>query len=601
MLVDPKQFSDRHDYHSYGNPEQIRVKHVDLNLSVSFEDKKLKGTATLSLDQTASAPLVLDTRALKVFSVETSTNGGTEFSKAEFKTGATDPILGAPLTITVPRGVTHVRITYETSPDATALQWLSPEQTAGKKAPFLYTQSEAIHARSWVPLQDSPGVRMTYSAKIRVPKGLMAVMSAKNTIEPNPNGEYTFDMPQAIPSYLMALAVGDLGYHAFSRRTGVYAEPSVLPKAAAEFEDTEKMVQAAESLYGPYRWQQYDILILPPSFPYGGMENPRLTFLTPTLLAGDKSLVGVVSHELAHSWSGNLVTNATWRDFWLNEGFTTYFERRIQEQVYGRDRSEMEAKVEKQQLLDEMKTLKPQDQVLYIDLKGRDPDEGSTLVPYDKGMLLLRLLEETYGRERFDGFLRSYFEQYQFRSITTGDFVSYLNDNLLNRDMSLAGKIGLYDWLTKPGLPANAPEPKSNALEQVTVHAQNWVAGKEPLSAIPAAKWSTAEWQHFLLAMPQDLSREKMTELDDAYHLTQSGNAEIKFQWLMMAIRAKYEPAYGELRRFLIEVGRRKFVKPLFQELAKTPEGKKQALAIYAEARQAYHPITSQTIDTLLK
>ncbi|MBC8165671.1 MAG: M1 family metallopeptidase [Bryobacteraceae bacterium] len=597
------KYRDPHDYHSWSNPDQIRVKHVALDLEVLFTEKTLRGTATLAVERQGDkrdSPLILDSRDLKILSVESSADGK-KYSPVQFQIGTADPILGAPFTIQVPESVSQVRIAYQTSPGAAALQWLTPQQTTGKAHPFLYTQSEPIYARSWIPLQDSPGVRVTYSAHIKTPKALVAAMSAKNEQSPAPTGDYKFTMQQAIPSYLIALAVGNLEYRPISQRTGVYAEPSVLPRAAKEFEDMEKMIQAAERLYGAYQWEQFDVLILPPSFPYGGMENPRLTFLTPTLLAGDKSLVGVVSHELAHSWSGNLVTNATWRDFWLNEGFTTYFERRIQEEVYGAARGEMEALLEVRDLDREMKQLSPQDQLLYIDLKGRDPELGSTLVPYVKGMLLLRRLEELYGRDRFDGFLRSYFGHFAFKSITTGDFVSYLDEHLIASDRSLETKIGLDDWLSRPGLPATAPKPKSAALDEAGKHASNWLGGKEQLTSIDVSKWSAQEWQQFLTSMPVELDRAKMAELDKAYGFTKSGNAEIKFQWLLMAIRSKYDAAYNELGRFLVEVGRRKYIRPLYQELAKRPEDLKRARAIYARARPGYHPIAVATVDEILK
>jgi leukotriene-A4 hydrolase len=594
-------YSNRQDYHSYANPRDVRVRHVALDLDVLFPEKVLRGSATLTLDRVnGDKPLILDSRDLKLSRVDASSDGNT-WSPASFQVGSADRILGSPLTITLPAKASQVRIFYETVPSASGLQWLSPEQTAGKKHPFLFTQSEAIHARSWIPSQDSPGVRVTYSAKIHVPKGLRAVMSARNNPTQQGSTEFTFDMPQPIPSYLIALAVGDLNFSPISKRTGVWAEPTIVRKAAKELEDTEKMVQAAERLYGAYRWEQYDVLILPPSFPFGGMENPRLTFATPTILAGDKSLVGLIAHELAHSWSGNLVTNATWRDFWLNEGFTVYFERRIQEEVYGRERAEMEAVIEKQELLQEFSELPDKDEVLYIDLKGRDPDDGFTRVPYVKGMLFLRRMEEVFGRETFDNFLRGYFNQFAFRSIVTGDFVDYLRENLFKQNSELAAKINVDEWLTQPGLPKDAPQPRSDALQKTEAAAREWAAGNRKTDSLPVKGWSTQEWLHFLRSLPQTLDTKKMAELDREFHLTQSGNSEILADWLLMSIRAGYQPAYPKLDQFLIEVGRRKYIKPLYQELAKTPDGKAHAKAVYAKARPGYHPIAVSTIDDILK
>src|SRR5881394_2016101 len=479
------------DYHSYSNPAAVRVRHVDLDWNVLFEQKILKGSATLTVERISqNEPLILDTRDLKIDRVETSADG-TRYEAGTFKLGDSDKFLGAPLTILLPAKATRVRIHYSTSPGASGLQWLEPAQTAGKKNPFLFTQSEAIHARSWIPLQDSPGVRITYAAHVRTPRNLLAVMSAENLSGTARDGDYSFRMQQPIPSYLIALGVGDLQFRKLGPRTGVYAEPHKINLAARELSDTEKMVVATERLYGPYRWGRYDILVLPPSFPYGGMENPRLTFATPTVLAGDKSLVSLVAHELAHSWSGNLVTNATWSDFWLNEGFTVYLERRILEAVYGRPRAQMEAALGLQSLHEEIASLEDPDEILHIDLKGRDPDDGSTDIPYEKGALFLRHLEETFGRALFDQFLKSYFNHFSFQSITTDQFVDYLNQNLLNENPVLAAKVPVDEWINQPGIPASAPKPASPAFARVEEQAQRWLDDKIQTNQIPTAKWTT--------------------------------------------------------------------------------------------------------------
>lgn len=591
------------DFHSYSNPQEVRVRHLDLDWDVDFGKKILKGTATLTLErisQRPDAPLILDTRALSVSKVEASSDGKS-FKETTFTLGSSDPVLGAPLNISLPARSTQVRIHYSTSPEASGLQWLDPPQTAGKKSPFLFTQSEAIHARSWIPLQDSPQVRVTYTAHVRTPTGLLAVMSAENEPDAKPDGDYHFKMPQAVPSYLIALAVGDLRFRSLGTRTGVYAEPSVIDRAAREFADTEKMVAATERLYGPYRWGRYDLLVLPPSFPFGGMENPRLTFATPTVLAGDKSLVSLVAHELAHSWSGNLVTNATWSDFWLNEGFTTYIERRIIEEVYGREREEMEAVLGRQSLEEEMAELDEKDEILHVELKGRDPDAGFTGVPYEKGALFLRSLEETFGRARFDQFLRAYFAHFSFQSIQTEDFISYLKANLLDKSPELAARVPLEEWIYKAGLPQSAPRPRSESFKLVEDQAKGWIKGDIPLARVTSAGWSTQQWLHFLKSLPADLGRERMAELDRAFKLTGTGNSEIIFQWLLMSIQNRYEAAYPRLEEFLTTIGRRKFIKPLYEEMVKTPEGRERAMNIYRRARPTYHPIAVTTIDAILK
>jgi len=553
----------RMDVHSWSEPERAVVRHIDLDLEVDFARRILTGSAVLHYQTTSSNELILDTRELAIHQVDHAES---------FELGPADPVLGAPLRIRLDGSGEPVRVHYSTAQGASGLQWLDPPQTAGKVHPFLYTQSQAIHARSWIPLQDSPGVRVTYSARIGTPAGLRAVMGAEM------ESEGLFRMDQPIPSYLIALAAGDLAFRPLGPRSGVWAEPPVVDAAAREFADTEAMIAAVEALYGPYRWGRYDLLVLPPSFPFGGMENPRLTFATPTILAGDRSLVSLVAHELAHSWSGNLVTNATWSDFWLNEGFTVYVERRVLEQVFGPERAEMEAVLGRRELDRELAGLPEQDRILHLELNGRNPDDGCTLVPYEKGALLLRTLEHAVGRTRFDQWLRKYFDHFAFQSITTEQFLDYIR-------RELPTDVPLDEWIFKPGIPRGAANPASDAFTRI-----------ENIWPTDTSRWSTHEWLHFLRSqtMP-DLAR-----LDREFHLTQSGNSEILAQWLQMAIAGNYEPAYPRVEEFLCSVGRRKFLKPLYSEMLKTAAGAARAREIYGKARAGYHPIAQSTLDALI-
>ncbi len=598
--------TSRRDVHSLGHPEAVKVVHVDLDLTVHFDRKALEGTAVLRIERQSGAgeqlPLMLDTRGLSI--VRAGMRDGNEgaFAETPFDLGPADPVLGSWLTIPIGPATREVRLEYRTSPSAGALQWLEPSLTAGKVHPFLFTQSEAIHARSWIPLQDSPGVRITYSAVIRVPKGLVALMAADDhsSAEEAREGIYRFRMDQPIPSYLIAMAAGDLAFRKIGPRTGVWAEPSVVEKAAYEFADVEGMVDSIQNRYGPYRWGRYDILVLPPSFPFGGMENPKLTFATPTVLAGDRSLVSLIAHELAHSWSGNLVTNATWRDFWLNEGFTTYLERRVVEDLYGVERADMEWVLGLADLREELKDKSPGDQALHVNLDGRDPDEGMNRIPYEKGALFLRTIEKAVGRDRFDDFLRSYFGHFSFRSITTGEFVGYLKAHPIAHDPAFQ-RIDRNAWLEGPGLPSGYVEPSSKRLEAVDRTAQGWVAGTIPTDQIDAKNWTTHEWIRFLQAMPEKLETDRLTALDRRFDLTDRGNSEIAHQWLLIAIRNQYAPANDRLKKYLTTIGRRKLVLPLYRAMLATPAGRQQAEAIYAGARPGYHPITVDSVDRLLK
>jgi aminopeptidase N len=583
------------DQHSHSQPDRVRVTHVALDLSIDHARREIAGTARLALDRRdRGSPVVLDSQGLAIERV-----AGTDGTPRRFDLGPADENLGSALTIALAPGDKDVAITYRTTEHADALQWLAPEQTSGKKKPFLFTQGESIFTRTWIPLQDSPGVRVTYEARVRVADGLTVVMSAEQ-LGRDADGAYRFRMTHPIAPYLIALACGDLAFEPISKRCGIWAEPSVVHAARTELADTEAMVASAESLFGPYRWGRYDLIVLPPSFPFGGMENPCLTFATPTILAGDKSLVSLVAHELAHSWSGNLVTNATWSDFWLNEGFTVYFENRIMEKVYGKERAVMEAQLDLADLEREMKDLEPRDQVLYIDLTGRHPDDGFSGVPYTKGASLLWRIEQVFGREKFDRFLRAYFDDHAFQSITTWQFVAYLKRELFAQDPQRAAEIDLDEWLTKPGLPKDTPRPSSPALVRVDREIATWKSTRDP-KAIDTGGFVTQQWLHLLEGIADALDAESMKKLDDAFHLTTTGNCEIADVWLRLAIANHYATADARLEEFLMTIGRRKYLEPLYKELAKTDAGMKRAREVYAKARPGYHAVATGTIDKILK
>jgi leukotriene A-4 hydrolase/aminopeptidase len=589
LLLYPK------DPHSFSEPNRVVVHHLDLELALDFDQEIIKGKATWTyevLDATAKE-LVLDINGIAIDSITYADGRAAAYLIAE-----DDPLLGKRLGIMLPLTEKQpITIYYTTQPEAAALQWLPASTTADKSHPFLFTQSQAILARTWLPCQDSPGIRFTYKAKVSVPDGMLALMSAVNPQNKNAKNSYLFVQDIPVPAYLMALTAGNLKFQAIGKRTGVYAEPSVLAKAVAEFEDMERMLEAAEELYGPYVWGRYDVAVMPPSFPFGGMENPILTFATPTILAGDKSLVALIAHELAHSWSGNLVTNATWNDFWLNEGFTVYFEHRIMEAIYGREYSEMLAHLSWQDLLNtinEFMIETPKDTKLKIDLKGRNPDDGVTAIAYDKGYFFLRLVEETVGRERFDVWLRNYFENNKFQSMDTERFVAILENELLSpEEVSL---IGVHGWVYETGLPRNCPKPNSTRFEAVDAALQLFATENKLPEKEKTAEWTTHEWLHFINNLPKKLKREQLAKLDNAYGFTKSGNAEILAAWFVPAIENRYKPAYPQMEQFLHEVGRRKFLMPVYRSLLAN-EQKELAKSIYKTARSGYHPVAINSLD----
>ena len=586
------------DPFTYANYADVRVTNVDLDLDVLFDEKVLSGTAELSFERInpAATELVLDANDLAISKVETLSSDA--WFDTAFTLGEDDPVKGSRLEIALPDAAEKVRVTYRTSPEAEGLQWLAPEQTAGKTHPFLFSQFQPLLARTMAPLQDTPAVRITYAAHLRTPPELIALMSARQDQSGDRDGDYTFKMSQPVPSYLLALVVGDVGFEAINDHIGVYAEDYILAASAAEFEDTPAMEEANAALYGPYRWGRYDMIVLPPSFPFGGMENPRLSFLTPTLVAGDKSLTNVVAHELAHSWSGNLVTNATWRDAWLNEGFTSYVENRVMEALYGEGRAVMERALD----LEKLKTAveeaeRPALTALKMPADLAHPDDAFSQVSYAGGMFFLKFLEERFGREAFDPFVRSYFDEFAFQSITTEDFLAYFEDNLWSENPDAVTKAEIDAWIFEPGLPDTIENPQSDAFDRVSAQQDAWLGGGD-VNGIETSAWTTHEWLHFINTLPSDLSLDNFAALDTRFNLSESQNAEIAYAWYMQAIAAGYEPAFEPLNRFLMRVGRGKFIYRLYQSLA-DHDRRAWAEAVYARARPGYHPIAQRRIDAI--
>ena len=586
------------DHHSFANPREAMTRHLNLDLTLDFGNRVLKGVAKWEIENYDAQQIIFDTRDLLIDKV--TVGMGDEERAAEYTLSPPVRFMGQALNVKIDSTTRVVNVYYRTNPEAAALDWLDPQLTSGKKQPFLFTQGQAILTRSWIPCQDSPGIRITYTATVRVPPALMAVMSATNPQERNASGIYQFSMEQPIPPYLLALAVGDLQFREIGARTGVYAEPELIDASANEFADMEQMLIAAENLYGAYLWDRYDVIVLPPSFPFGGMENPRLTFATPTIIAGDRSLTALIAHELAHSWSGNLVTNATWNDFWLNEGFTVYFERRIMEALYGQDYADMLTELGYQDLLSEVEDLKSAQQDadtrLMLNLRDRDPDDGMTDIAYEKGAFFLKLLEESAGRDTFDAFLKAYFEDHQFETMTTERFVDYLKTNLLEPQKL---EVDIDAWIYQSGIPDNIPAVRSERFRAVEQQLEEFLENAD-VSALNTESWSTHEWLHFIRRLPSNIDMLLMKQLDNRYQLSESGNSEILAAWFEQSIYSGYSSEnLQKIQAFLSKVGRRKFLSPLYRAFKETDQ-LEVGRQIFEKARENYHSVSRTSIAGLL-
>ena len=589
------------DPHSAAVPEQAKTRHLVLDLTIDMDARVLRGTATWDMEIAEDAEVaIFDTRGLTIHGVKALTSRGA--LAAPWTLGKDDPILGRALTVDLMPKTKAIEIAYSTSPDAAGLQWLEPSQTAGKSKPFLYSQAQAILARTFIPCQDSPGVRITYAATLRVGGGLEAVMSAIRDAKVTDSVEgrvFTFSQPHPIPSYLIALAVGDLAKRDVGPRSAVWAEPAVLDRASTEFSELERMITVVEGLYGPYAWNRFDVLVLPPSFPFGGMENPMMTFVTPTLLAGDKSLVNVVVHELAHSWSGNLVTNATWNDFWLNEGFTVYLERRAVEALYGVATAERQWTNARRALEATCAGMKNHawDTYLRLKLEGRDPDDGMTEIAYEKGALFLRRLETEYGRPVFDAFLKRWFADHAFGPVSTDEFIGCVYDHLCGSDPDKLMRLDMNRWIDGAGIPNDAPPAASDVFASV----ERAAAAFNKSGVVPTDPWSTDEWLRFLdVIEPRNV--DDLRALDAACGLSGRGNAEVLARWIETALRHGMNDVVPVAETFLVAVGRRKYLKPIYGALIAAPgiDGKSEARRIYARARPGYHAISRATLDKIV-
>lgn len=584
------------DPHSFAQPNKVQATHLNWEGSVDFEKKQIRAKASWLLSHASKADtVVFDTYGLYIDSVRLDDNQNTFW-----KLDAPQPILGSALRIVLQPGTQMVHIFYRTSNQAKGLQWLEAHQTADKKHPFLFSQGQAILTRSWLPCQDSPALRFSFDAKVNVPSGLTAVMSAANQAQKQVDGRYSLSNQQPIPSYLFALAVGDIHYKAFDERTGVFAEKSKLEQAWQEFANLPPMVRAAERLYGRMPWERLDLLVLPPSFPFGGMENPMLMYVAPSLIAGDRSLTNLVAHELAHAWSDQILRHASWEDFWLNEFFTNYIERRIIEEMEGPAYAEMMQALSNLELERNLAQAKTNNQptILAPKLLAKDPDLVLSAATYQKCTALMMQLESKLGKKALDQWIRKQITEGRNPIHTTNSFLKQHQKSLFAP--SVFESDILEAWLYQNELPINYERKPSARFASVEAVASIWQQG-EDIRNLPTGGWSVYEWIYFLKAINQgQIKQERLRELDALIAFSQSGNVELKSAWFQLCLQHNYFEVLSEIENMVATTGRRKILIAIYKALWNNLITKDEALLWFENYQEQYHPVARNSIAQIL-
>jgi len=579
---------------SYADLTQGKIKHIDFRIGVNFSTRTLDVEARYQLQEPVQGSLYLDTFKIDLKSAHTDAH------ELEWKFDTEDDVLGKRLHLKGLKGDSTFTLTFRTSPESRALQWLKASQTAGGTYPFLFSQCQSVHARSVFPCQDTPSVRFTYSAEVEVPQGLVAAMAAEQTGVQKESGLtlFRFTMPQPIPSYLFALAVGNLAFRELGPRTGIYAEPETIEAAAWEFAENELKMNEAEKLLGPYLWGRYDVLILPPSFPYGGMENPRLTFLTPTVILGTRGYTFLITHELAHAWTGNLVTNATWQDFWLNEGWTTYAETRITEVLEGKDVADLHAVYDEKRLIAVMEQVGMDSpySALKLPPDEKDADRFSTIIPYYKGCYFLQECEYVVGRERFDEFIQKYMARFQFQSLTTEAFLDFLKTEL----PEAFEKVNVQQWIYEPGLPEERRKPKSHLHEEVERALDDYRQGNKPTRE-QIGNWHRYQILSFLQGLPRKISIEDCQYFEDILELEKRNDVSFFYHFFLIAIASGYQVVLPRVEQFVEKIGRMLYVLPVVRAMSEAEWSRGYIRPLLERVRDRHHQITVRAMGEILK
>ena len=577
---------------TYTDLSQGRIRHIDFHIKVNFDERVFDVEATYQMREPISGELTLDSYRIDLKDAKAGSRALTwEFDPE-------DDTLGQRLQLKGLENDSSFTLFFRTSPEARALQWMNASQTKGGKHPFLFSQCQAIHARSIFPCQDTPSVRFTYSAEVEVPSALRAVMAAEQAKGQERSGHFVFKMPQPVPSYLFAIAVGDLVFRELGPRTGIYAEPEMIEAAAWEFAGTETTLHEAEKLFGPYMWSRYDLLVLPPSFPYGGMENPRLTFLTPTSILGTRGQTSLITHELAHAWTGNLITNATWQDFWLNEGWTTYAESRITEILEGKDAQELQSIYADKQMLELMERIGMESPKTCLKLPDgeKDADSFTTAVAYQKGRNFLRECEMAVGRERFDAFIQKYMKSFLFQSLSTEGFLDFLKAELPD----VFEKVNVQKWIYAPGMPEEWQKTQSRLYDEVEKALEDYKQGKRP-SKEQVKGWHRYQIMSFLQGLPKSIPVEDCKYFEDILELEKKNDDAFFSGFYAIAIESGYQEVWSRVEKFMGTIGRMLYVKPVMRAMIAADWSKDKARPLFESVKDRHHQITVHAMEELLK
>ena len=607
--------TNQKELNTFSNYDIISQTNINVHFIVDFDNKKVDGEVTISFKALEDGEvIILDTKSLIIKTIKDNTGNELDFKLDNYYRLESH---GVPLKIYKEYSkddTFDITIEYSTTKDCMAIDWLEPEQTSGGKYPFMYSQCQSILCREMLPIQDTPAVKMPVQISITVPEELIGLAAGLFVEEINNGNNKTFiyalDIP--IPSYLIAIAAGDIGSQNVSERCTIYAEKTVVEKAAWEFSDTEKFLKIAENYIGEYVWEQYNILVLPPSFPFGGMENPTLTFLTPSLIAGDKSLVSVVAHEISHSWTGNLVTNENWPDFWLNEGFTMFIERKILSSHKDKDMAKLDAMVGLSNLkadiiaFGESKSFSS----LEPNLLGRNPDDAFNKVPYEKGFNLLYYLENKVNSDEiFQKFMRSYIDKFKKGVVKYMDFRTFFETFIKNNVKDWEKILNDIDWDTwvfAPGFPPVENDFSNKYADEVDQAVKDFYENKLSDDFVKTFKdWFTLLKQNFLNKIKEsdiELSETQLEYLNEKLELIQGKyNVEVSCSYYLTVLyhgtlSTKFEESLVD---FLGKHGRINYIRPLFSALAR--RNKELAIKTLDKYRNFYHSIIIKYIEIDLK